>query len=379
MTSPTYDLALAVSTLTAVEADLLSRLDPTTVAGWPASAPQRQLVSSEAVPLQFLQLQRAILTRTASPAQARQLRAFLISQGYTAGEAAAVASAWVDIVLERYGTWRAPAQKAAWAIPLTGSGSVSGTSIVLQADDGALFVSAQASPVSLPGTVAFAARTAGLSGNVIAGSITQIIAAPANVAGVGVGAQLLTSAGRDTESDEDALDRATNRWGTLSGVLTVAGWKYVLTAPELAGSVPTLTRVFVDDANPAGPNSVGLGLANGAGAATADEVAAATVQAARYSIAGMGPVLVYAAPQLTLAIAATVKTDGSNPLAAAQAASALVQLGARTLPPVLYLDQVIATLMGVAGVVNVPSLSLSADVAIPGGTALVISPTVTAL
>ncbi len=376
MTAPTYDDACTPSTVAAVEADLLSRIDPTSVAGWAASAPQRQLVSSEAVALQFEQLQRAILARTASPAKLKQLRSWLVTQGYGAADAATLASAWVDLGLARDRVTRIAAVKAVWTVPLTGSGTVDNkSSIVLQADDGTLFVSAQASAVTLPADVTFEARTAGISGNVIAGTISTVVSGPAGVA-IGNGTQSLVTSGRDAETDEAAIQRADDRWGTRSYVLTAAGWRYVIQTPEVGG-VATLTRVFVDDANPDGPCSVRITVANASGAPTVAELAAAQAQGAALKIAGMGRVTISAASVTDVAISAVLKTDGSNALAATQGATALTQLAGALTGDWLYVDAVIAVLMGIAGVVNLQSLSLSADVPRPSTGILTIAPTIT--
>jgi hypothetical protein len=390
MTAPTYAAALAVPTIPEVEADLLSRLPASLLAGWSADAPQRQLLSAEAQALQFQEVQRAASAYAASPAQVRQLRAFLVAQGYSATDAADIAAAWVDLVLEVYQSPRIPASRASWLIPLAApSSQVIGPSstIVLQADDGTLYQSAQLSALALVssgglyrGAVVFNARAAGSGGNAITqGTTLHVVQGPAGLVvdtSSGHFPTLLVP-GRDTEADEDALARAVGRWGTLGGVLTRDGWRFVMQTPEVGG-VATLTRIWVDDTNPLGPGSVRILVGNDVGAPTAAELAQAQGQGARFRPAGQGVVGVEAALVTTVAISATLATDGTNPLAAAQAASALVQLGGRVVD-VLYLDAVIGTLMGIAGVVNVPALSLSADVVRPPGTVLAISPTVTAL
>jgi hypothetical protein len=357
------------------------------LAGWPPDAPQRQLLTAEAQAIQFEQIQRAALAYASSPQQVRQLRAFLIGQGYSATDAATITSAWVDVVLEWYQSPRVPAAAAVWSISMASTTVLTidaSSNIVIQGGDGSLFVSAQPSPVVLnaasnfQGQVIFAARLPGSAGNgVVAAGQGAIVQGPAGLNFTDDPTVFLVSPGRDAESDEDALTRAQGRWGTLSSVLTASGWLFVLATPEVGG-VPTITRVFVDDANPFGPGSVGIALANAAGAALPSEVAAAQAQAAKYTIAGMGPVVLSSAAELDVPVIAVLKTDGTNPNAAAQGAAALATLGPALAGNTLYLDAIIAALMGVAGVDNVASLSLTTDVQRPSAGVIVLQPSITA-
>jgi len=393
-TLPTFAQALTVPTVTAEEAALLAQFSASTLAGWPDGAPQRDLVKGEAMALQWEMIQRAAVAYASSPGRILQLAAFLVSQGYGATDAAAIQSSWVDVLLEWYqlpngsgGIGRIPATHASWTIPLVSSGSPqapftvdASSTITLQAADGTIFQAAQPTPLAANSgngfriAPTFRARVAGTSGNVIGGTITKILSAPVGIAIDLTRTQTETAVARNAEGDADALTRALARWGTLSGVLTAAGWQYVI----LTG-VPTLTRVFVDDGNPLGPGSVGLALVNAAGAATAAEVTAAQAIVTANRIAGMGPVSASAAVQLTVPVSASLKTTGANPtLVAAQAASVLAQLGPAVTGDILYLDAVIAALMAVPTVVNVPVLSLTSDIRRPVGGVIVLSPTVTA-
>lgn len=379
-TLPTAAQARTVSTVSALEAQLLAGFAASTLAGWPPGAPQRDLVTAEAGALQWEQVQRLCIAYAASPQRILQLAAVLQAQGYSATDAASVASAWTDVVLEIYQTPRIAATLASWQIPLQSAGpfTVDNTStITLQAADGTIFQAAQLSPLQANSgngyTIAptFAARNPGTSGNVIPGTINRIMSAPVGIQITGTGQALLVAA-RNAESDVDALTRAQARWGTLSGVLTASGWQYVL----LTG-VPTLTRVFVDDTNPGGPGSLGIAIANGAGPALPSEVAAALAIVAARTIAGTGPVALAAATQLVVPLAVMLRVIG-NPLAAAQCASALAQLGPALAGNVLYLDDLRVVCKGIAGVVGDVGLSLTADVARPPGGVIVLSPTVTA-
>ena len=380
MTLPTFAQALTVPTVAAEEAALLASFTASTLAGWPTGAPQRDLVHNEALALQWEMIQRACVAYAASPSRVLTLAAFLVSQGYSATDAATVASSWTDLVLEYFQSPRLAATYATWSVPLIGTApyTVDSTSaIMLQASDGTIFQAAQGA--ALTGNVGnsykiaptFRAQNPGTSGNVIPGTILSIMQAPAGISLDLTGTQALVAPARNQESDVDALTRAQGRWGTLSGVLTKAGWAYVIQT-----GVPTITRVFVDDTR--GDGSLTIELADAAGAANASEVAAAQAIIAGLQIAGAGPVTGAAATQLTIALSATIKTNGTNPLAAAQAASALAALGPAIAGNWLYVDAVIVALMGVSGVINVPLLSLTADVARPASGVIVLSPTITA-
>lgn len=378
---PTYAQALLCPTVTQEEAALIASFPPTTVAGWPTGAPQRDLVTAEAQALQFEMIQRVAVAYAASPSRILQLAPVLVSLGYAPADAATIQSAWVDIVLDVYQTPRIQALPASWQVGLVGVApyTVDNTSTILvQASDGTIFQCAQ--PYALSGTPingykvqpTFQARVAGASGNVVPNSITSILQAPAGIQ-LDFTFQQLVSPGRDAQSDVAALTYALGRWGTLSSALTASGWQYVIQT-----AVPTLTGIFVDDTTPGVYGSLAIALSNAAGPALASEVAAAQAAAVPVTIAG-GPVpTITAAAATVIDITAKLATNGSNSLAAAQGAAALIALGPGPRGSWLYLDAVIATLMGVAGVTDITFLSMTADVQRPAGGVLVITPSVTA-
>ncbi len=337
---PTYDAAITVPTIDEVAADLLARFPSTLLAGWSDDAPQRQLVDAEAQALQFEMLQRALVARAASPVLLRGLAAWLRTQGYSAADAAALASAWVDLALQWYGRdfARIPATRATWAVPLvaTAPQTIDANSVlVLQANDGTYFLSAQMgssvvlnSGNSYKGTVTFAARAPGSGGNVVTGTITHVIQGPAGLQVDLSGTQVLVAPGRDEETDDAALDRALARWDTLG-----VGW----TSRALDFLIPfyadTVTRWFVDDSNPDGAGSLRIALANAAGAATVGELAA--VQAGLTGIAGRpmgsGRITAVAAATYVLSLAVTITGDGTNAGLSADVAAALAAF-ANTFP-----------------------------------------------
>ena len=372
MTTPTYLDATTIQTESALEAQLLASLtsNGSKVAGWPLSAPQRALVKGEARAWAYEQTLRQGVAYTASPRTAK-----------LAG------NTWVDVALTWYQITRLPATYAEWDLPVKASAAVSpltipqGTSTIqLQAEDGTIFLgdlSAGALTVTqTSGLLHVIARLPGTTGNQIPGNITRIISGPAGLSVDLTRTQVQTVTARDEEGNDAAIERAFGRLGALSGVLTARGWKYVILTPDVGG-VATLTRVFVDDANPYGPGSVGLSLANATGPATVAEVAAAQAQADALRIAGMGRVVAAACTELNVPLTAQLLTDGSNPLAASQAATALNTFVGALTGDWLYLAAVYEVLMGIAGVVNVPSLSLAADVERPSDGVITVTPTIT--
>lgn len=344
-----------------------------TVAGWGDEAPQRAMVEDQATAVAFesgLRVQVALASTLAGAAQ--------------------VSDDWVDQGLTWFGpgSARIAASFATWSVPVVATQAAAPvfvgpqTQALLQADDGTVFLVSQPSLVTISsdtaykGRIAVVARLHGTSGNQVPGAISRIIQGPAGLSIDGAAAQILTSPARDAETNAAAITRALGRWGTLSGGITAAGWRWIVATPDLGG-IGTITRVFVDDANPFGPGTVALYLANAAGPATVGEVADAQAQVDRYTLAGTARVRCFAAAAATVSFAARLATDGSNPLAAAQGATALLQLASALTGDVLYLDAIIATLMAVRGVFNVPELGIEADIMRPSNGVIVLQPTVT--
>ena len=144
---------------------------------------------------------------------------------------------------------------------------------------------------------------------------------------------------------------------------------------------PTVTRWKVRDDNPNGPGTTKVVLANASGPTTGPEVAAVLALLGSRSVRplGSGALQVIAATALPLTITGTLLLDGSNAAAITQANAALVALGNSydLGPAILYLDRVIATLMGIPSVVNIVTLDLAADLTIPEPDVLVITPAIT--
>ena len=370
----TLDEALTTHTAAELEADMIDDLaaDGADVQGWDDVAPQRLLVSQN----------------SRARAHAEGLRRAAVLGGYLL-RAREAGPSWVAEALRWYGVAKVAATRSVHTFRLACPASAgpytiasSSGELVAQADDATLFVSSNPAAVVVPsgGTALcqFTARTAGTSGNQLPGFVSRLIVGKpgltvSNAPGTGSSRDVVA---RDEETDEQAIARALGRWGTLAGVLTREGWRYVLLTPEIGG-VSTLTRIFVDDANPDGPGSLRIYVANAAGAPTAEELAAAQAQATRYTIAGAGLVTVLGAVERVVSFSAQLLTDGSNTLAAAQAATAVSTLVSSLEANTLYFYAVTEALTSPAGVTTILSIDLAGDVTKTLGEVFVVSPTIT--
>lgn len=372
--SSTFEEALATTTAAELEATAIDDLatDGADVEGWDDFAPQRLLVVQHA----------------RARARAEELRRAAVLGGYLR-RAAEAGDSWVDEALTWYATARIPASKAVWTFRLScavGAGpytiGASSRALVAQADDATEFENTNPAAVTVASGSSilcqFTARKAGITGNQLAAAVTRLIVGKPGLTVTNdpsVGATLDTPA-RDAETNDQAIARAEGRWGTLAGILTASGWRYVMLTPEVGG-VSTLTRLWVDDANPDGPGSVRIYVANASGPPTAGELAAAQTQAARYRIAGMGSVGVFGAASKAVSFSAVLATDGSNALAAAQAATAVQAYIAGLEGNTAFYFALAEALMSPAGVTNVQSFSLTGDVTKNSGEVFVVTPTIT--
>ncbi len=370
----TLDEALTTHTAAELEADAIDALaaDGADVEGWDDVAPQRLLVSQH----------------SRARAHAEQLRRAAVLGGYLRRSPEAGPS-WVVEALRWYEVTKIPASLAVHTFRLSCPSSAgpytigsSSRELIAQADDGTFFLSTNPAAVVVPsgGTALcqFTARVAGTSGNQLPGFVTRLVVGKpgltvSNAPGTGSTRDVVA---RDDETDAQAIERALGRWGTLSAVLTREGWRYVLSTPEVGG-VSTLTRFWIDDTNPDGPGSLRIYVANAAGAPTAGELLAAQTQAARYAIAGSGLVTVLGAVEKVVSFSATLQTDGSNALAAAQAATAVASYVSSIEGNTLYYYAITEALMSPAGVQNIAAIRLARDVTKTLGEVFVVAPTIT--
>lgn len=228
---------------------------------------------------------------------------------------------WLDLYSEsQYDNERQAGQQTEGLILLTDTGggpyTISVSQLIVQTASGLSYRNqSQFADVDLDeptvgilplnGTLALTvqAETPGDEYNVANGTIT-VLATP--LPGVTVSnpdpgsGSWITLVGADEEKDPELRLRNKTKWATLgTGASKDAYISWALTG------APTVTRVQVDNANPDGPGTVRVYLANSAGGATAQEVtdANAFIQARR---AVTATVTVLAATNVPITIDATV-------------------------------------------------------------------------
>jgi len=332
MTTPTYAQAAATQTAAQIRDSLLLpqlAAAGSPVQGLPTSSPDRGIIEAEANFLATEAQLRAGVAATISPDT-------VVTQG----------SSWVDAVMGWFqlpdgqgGIGRLPALQAVWTIGLNipstmGSLTLSPGDIVqIQALTGQIFNLVLVAPVvlnsasSYKATCAFQARMSGnVAGNPTPGTLTNIITGPAGLGVDGGVTQVNLSPGTDAESDYAYVKRGLGRWAALGAGWTDQAFDYLI--PLLS---PTVTRWRVDSANPFGPGTTGVYLADPTGPASGGEVAAVQLGLAAPNVRpnGSGQVVVVAATAYNDTITVTVKGDGSNPTLAADITTAISALTAQ--------------------------------------------------
>lgn len=321
----TFAEARTITTSAVARTSLLARLvaNGSTINGWPDSSPQRAFLEGNASAISYATEVRAAIAALASPETA------ILAGDDWVDEV----MAWFDLSNGYGGKGRIPATKAVWDVPLIVSAgaaplTIDNTSrIQLMAQGGQIFECTQASAVVLnaastyQGVVRFTARLVGTAaGNVAPGQIAKIISGPAGLSIDSGETQVLVTAARNVETSAAFIARGLGRWATLGPAWTETSFDYWI--PLLA---PTLTRWRVNTANPFGPGTIGIVLANAAGPATTDERNAVYdgLTAPGVFTLGSGGLTVASATTITAVIAGTISGDGSNPTLLADAKAAL--------------------------------------------------------
>lgn len=291
-----------------------------TVAGFDDSSPQRAIFATDA---------RAL-------AAAEALRVVLAKAGYLTTSPLA-GDSFVDQALSWFNEVRIPASKAVWTLKLTNAGATPYTlttapgEYIAQADDGTYFESAPGANVTIPagstGTLArFVATLAGTSGNQNSGNVTHLAVGRPGLAITNASPATLDTAGRDAETNAEAVTRCLGKWATLGAGWTRASFDYLIPT-----SAATVTRWLVRTDNPTGPGTIQCVLANAAGPATAPEIAAVLAYLGRSDVMtlGTGGLSVIPATTQTVTVAGSIVGDGSNTSLLANAKSALDVLVAK--------------------------------------------------
>lgn len=311
-----------------------------------------------------------------------------LARAISLAEAALAGRSYLDAVaLGRYDETPIPAFKALWNVSVTNltASSIPVAAFELQAEGGGqLFQNTTGFTVPASTTVTlkpFEALVAGIGGNVAIGAIDEL---RKGKAGLAITNTSLVTAGRDVESSPAFVSRCLAKWGTLGYGGNIDAYNYLIPT-----GVPTITRWKVRDDNPGGPGTIWFYLANAAGPATPEEVAALAAYLTPKKPLGSGEFSYFAATEHPLAIGSQLITDGTNPSAATQAAAALIRLASTFAlgPTTLQEELVKGILMGGAytafglegfgGVTNLSGLTFTVDEAIASGEVITITPTIT--
>jgi uncharacterized phage protein gp47/JayE len=366
----TATLATVLTTRTEAEvvADFLADLaaEDVPTAGWQPTSIQRAMLQIEA--------------RSQAAAEAIRLR--VVQGGYLD----TATGAWLDLLAQGFfGLPRVAASAAVHKFRVTDS--TAGAALSKQARTvrvrhdltGLTFINAESFEVPMSGSTSgadpqFVCETLGVGGNVAASSawtlITSLPGYTVTNPAIGVTGSSLVTAAVDEETDAALRERCRNRWSTLG-----AGGNAAAVAYRITQASTTVTRWQIDDANPNGPGSLDVYIANASGPATSDEVEDVEDYLTPRKAVGTGELRVFAATAHNVAVTATLYTDGSSGTVAADAATALSTLQASfALGEPLYLAELVQQLMGVDSVINVVIAAPVADVTLAIGEALVFSP-----
>ncbi len=325
MTTPTWQEAITPVTQAEYVDINLAALEAagSDLNGWSDDAPQRALVEGESRAEAAESEIIAGLAKTASVA--------------TVGDAGA---SWVDAAVSWFDITRLPATFAVWSLPFVSNSppstvdSSNASAIQVQATDGSIFICTQESAVNFPDfsvrRLLFTARLPGSYGNVTPGAITKIISGPSDLVLVSNSetSHNRVVVARSQETNAEVIARALGKWALLGPGWTRPAFDYLI--PTFGNTATTsVTRWSIDDANPNGPGTVEIAVADATGPASADTVTLLNTQLNGLSVkpVGSGELLVVAAPAHTLTINVTITTDGSNVDAGAQCEAGILALG----------------------------------------------------
>lgn len=168
--------------------------------------------------------------------------------------------AWQDLLAGNYDDARLAATFAEGTVTLADDGggphTITASAVVVATAGGLRYRLTSGGTLALNGTldVSVKAEAAGAAYNVANGDITQVVTALPTVTvtnpAIGTTGTWLTTIGTDAELDAALRTRLQAKWGTLSAGSPMSA--YVYWALSTAG----VSRVAVNDANPAGPGTV---------------------------------------------------------------------------------------------------------------------------
>lgn len=233
-----------------------------------------------------------------------------------------------------------------------------------QTSDGSLqFVASASGTLTAGGTLSVAVRAEkpGAAHNIANDTTIELVTDLPGVAvsnpdpGTGT---WITSVGTDEQTDASLRDECRSKWSTLG--VGVPGPAFEAWAKK---AVPSITRVRVYDDNPLGPGSIRVLVANSAGTATADELAAVDAFLRPRKPLGSSTFVVDPATTVPVTVRQVVTVASSKRLAAeVQLSQNFADLAASTpIGDEVPLSSIYAAASSVDGVVKVVMVSPTSD------------------
>ncbi len=229
-------------------------------------------------------------------------------------------------------------------------------------------------PVGSTLDLSWKAESPGAAYNIPNGTILPELATPlpgVTVTNPAVGSTgtWITSAGGDLETNKSYADRARSKWPTLgtgAGAAAYINWAKT--------GAPTVTRVKVDDANPDGPGTLRVYLANAVGPATAPEIAAANAYIQSRRALGIS-VTTLATTSTALTVTATIEVLSANAATAPGQAAANIAALASSLDigDDVFLSEIYTALSSPAGVRKVTLVAPVADLVVPASAVVTVT------
>lgn len=329
---------------------------------------------------------------SAAQATAEQTRFNVVSGGYLDLAAALVDPSWLYLLAAGFfNLIPSPATSTVGTLQLVSSAGIAAKPINVgdlwaTSDSGLRYNNTTAGVVPANGAGAvgltFKAESPGSAYNVGVGAISKLTTPLPGISisnpAIGSTGTWILAPGADIEANSSLVLRCKNRWGDASmGGNADAYAARIANAFISTGATPTITRWKIDDANPFGPGSVGVYLANAAGPATAGEVATVDAYLQPRKNLGMGQLKTSAANLFTQAVVATLFVL-NNPNAASDAAAKLTAYQSTfPLGAIIFKEEIAAQLLQVNGsyncILNTPTL----DTQLAPTQVVVFSPTIT--
>lgn len=320
-------------------------------------------------------------------AQYQSLREQIVNGGYLDD----ATGPWLTLLA--FGVWRivrSPATFAIHQVRLSDAKSVGPKQVndrrhVAVSTSGKLFRNIESAQVPLNSNVdvQFKAETPGADSNVAINTITKlqtpITGVTVNNPAIGATGSSLIVGGANEEGDSSLRTRCRNKWNALGAGGNKPAYAYWIPQSFIeAGESATVTRWYIDDANPFGPGSIGVWLANDSGPATAGEISTVNAYLQLRKALGSGELRTQAASTVAQTITCTVYHDGTNGSVASDVSSALLNLGAaHGVGEIFYRASITAALMAVSGVINVTITAPASDLSLSSNEVIQVTPDAT--